>query len=116
MGKAAPTPNETVMSSPEVLDGGVRVTRAHRFRSGWMFLSATESDESEPIWIHFSHLLELDPGLNEIRLRKGEYALRPKVGGAWVTFGPLADDLVDELMDNGVIDAQHRLVIARAAQ
>lgn len=113
--RRAPGPSDTVMSSAEVTDRKARVTRVHRFRSGWMFLSATEADDSEPIWLHFSHVLEIDADLAGLVLRRGEYALRPMVGGEWSVFGPFADRLVDEMMDDGSIDRQHELVIARAS-
>src|SRR5690606_799395 len=79
------------VTSHEVLEDGLRVTRAHRLHSGgWMVLSARESDESEPVWVHYGNVLEADPSARPVPpLRKGEYAMRSPEGEEWHVFGPV---------------------------
>lgn len=103
-----PSQDFAVMTSTEVLDQRLPVTRVFHFMSGgWMFVSGREGDESEPVWVHYGHVEDLDPSLTTLHLRRGRYALRHEVGRSWYVFGPCSDEQVDELLDDGTIDHQH---------
>lgn len=112
---AMPDPEDTVMTSTEVLDHRLVVTRVHRLTSGgWMALSAQEAEESEPTWVHFAHVLEADPTVATVPpLKRGQYALRHPQLSRWTVFGPVGDLALDDMLDNGMIDRQHDALIAR---
>lgn len=96
-----------VMTSPEVLEEYLPVTRVFRFADGnWACLSGQEEDDSRPTWVHFSHIAELDRSLRRVRLHPGEYVLRTWSNVTWRRFGPIDDDHLDEMLITGRIDDQ----------
>lgn len=93
-----------MITSAEVLDDRLRVTRVIRWTQGWVYLSALEEDDSQPIVVHFSHLLDLDASLVSLRLHIGQYALRSFRGDDWYVFGPVSDVAIDEQLRSGDMD------------
>jgi hypothetical protein len=105
--RKAPAPDEMVMTSGAVLDVGLRVTRVFRSQGGsWIMTSATEDDDAQPLYAHFSHIVRRDSSLVTLKLRPGEYALRTHRGNDWSIYGPVSDEEYDRRWESGVIDAQ----------
>jgi len=105
--RISPSKYAMVTTSDEVANQGFRVTRMIRSSQGdWTCISAAEADESEPILVHFSHLLESDSSLIKVRLRKGEYALRTFTGTKWHYFGPIGDKDINDYLESGFLAAQ----------
>ncbi|WP_298459808.1 hypothetical protein [uncultured Cellulomonas sp.] len=103
-----PAQDFAVMTSEEVLSERLPVTRVFHFASGgWMYVSGHEDDDSEPLWVHYRHVEELDPTLTTLALRKGRYAMRWQIDTPWFVYGPLSDERVDVLLYDGTIDTQH---------
>ncbi len=75
-----------------------------------MYLSAQESDSSTPMVAHYQHILDLEPGVDHVALRRGQYALRavsPEgASSPWKIFGPYPDAAIDERLGDGTIDRQ----------
>ena len=107
-----PRSKEVVTTSAEVLEVGRTVTFVARRSGSWVYLSGHETDDSEPLAVHFSHLAGVDPGLVTLRLRRCHYALRYDAGAPWHAFGPVEDDEMDRLLETGVVDAQRADIVA----
>lgn len=101
--RAAPGESDAVVTSLEVIELGLPVTRIVRWREIWMFLSGFESDTSQPVEAHFEHLVAREPGLRSVLLKPDEYALRGARGpllGPWKTYGPFPDRHIESLIDD----------------
>lgn len=100
-------PSSSVTTSSEILDDRIEPTRVFCFENGdWMITSGFESEESQPILVHFSHLIDIYESLGALRLAKGEYALRARTRPEWHVFGPIDDATLDQLLSSGQIDEQ----------
>lgn len=108
--RRAPSLTDGVLSSDEVLTQGLPITRIIRWRHVYMYLSARESDDSEPIACHFAHLVASDSNMVEVRLARFEYALRGFHNGSlgsWTVFDGKSARRMDALLRSGVVDQQH---------
>lgn len=93
-GSRARTPraSQAVVTSAEVGHGGMPVGFVSRSSSDdWLLLSGYESDASEPIALHFSHVRDEEPSLWTLRLRTLHYAPRYGPGTEWHVSGPVSD-------------------------
>lgn len=108
-GASTPIASEAVVTSTEVLDSHLPILRVFRTSKTWMYLSARESDTSQPVVVHWKHVQELDPDIGQVSLKKGQYALRA-IGsgkaGPWRLYGPYSDSTIDEFLDDGTVDRQ----------
>ena len=102
-----PALDELVVSSVEVLELGLPVTRVVRWRDGWTYLAAVEPDTSQPVLVHFQDVLVLDPGLARLPLRRAQVAIRAiRVGtvGPWAVLGPYTTRIVEQMLGDGTFD------------
>lgn len=102
-----PALDELVVSSVEVLERGLPVTRVLRWPDGWTYLSAVEAPESPPVLVHFHDLLVLDPGLATLSLRRAQVALRAArvdTVGSWTVLGPYTTRIVEQMLGDGTLD------------
>ena len=103
-----PALDEIVVTSAEVLDQGLPVTRVVRWPDGWTYLSAVESDESQPVVVHFHDVLMLDPGLARLPLRRAQVALRAAekecTPGKWTVLGPYNVRTIETMLGDGTFD------------
>lgn len=102
-----PAPDELVVSSVEVLESGLPVTRVVRWPDGWTYLSAVESDESQPVVAHFHDVLAIDPGLARLPLRRAQVAIRAASHdrvGPWTLLGPYNARILEQMLGDGTLD------------
>lgn len=107
---------EPVVTSTEVLTDRLAVTRIIRTSETWLYLSGYEADDSEPVVLHFAHVIDENPDLWAApRLRPLQYALSATPADDWTVWGPVADDdELDRLLERGTLDAQQEELLARA--
>ncbi|MHA7132259.1 DUF2314 domain-containing protein [Oerskovia turbata] len=102
-----PALDEFVVSSVEVLERGLPVTRVVRWPDGWTYLSAIEAPESEPMVVPFHDVLVTDPRLARLPLRRAQVAIRAARAdrvGPWTVLGPYNSRIVEQMLDDGTLD------------
>lgn len=71
-----------------------------------MLLSGAESDESDPVHVHYGHVLDGNPLLALLAMRKAGYALWSFLDERWLTFGPMTDGEIDRALSDGTVDRE----------
>lgn len=96
-GLATDTP---IVTSAKVLEGAPVALVAHLHNGSWQFLDADGKGPDDMRVVHFVHLLEREPKLDQFRrLRAGEVRVMT-TAGQWVAFRFGSDEEFDAWCDS----------------
>ncbi|WP_460629788.1 hypothetical protein [Intrasporangium mesophilum] len=92
--------DDSVVTTKPVAEGSERVGLViHQHNGSWQFIGPTPGTDENGEVLHFSHLLDLDAGLSQVRrLPPGGVMTRMPIG--WATQHFRSDDAMDDYFDH----------------